>query len=175
MKVFKMINFIGSKNSNYTYEKIKNELPSKPIDGKGYLDSNDNRQGKWMSRYDYGNGKLVNIGTYRDDKKFGEFEEYFNGKLYFKGSYINGKKEGAWEYYNPVTERLFETGSYKNGEKDDIWYTYMFDKIDTIYTYKNGLYHGEYMIMSPTGGFEIGTYENGKLIKKNIKNIKNNK
>jgi antitoxin component YwqK of YwqJK toxin-antitoxin module len=171
MKVFNMIKFIGSKNSNYTYEKIKYELPSKPIDGKGYLDSNDNRQGKWMSRYDYGNGKLVNIGTYSDDKKFGEFLEHFNGKLYSKGSYINGKEDGVWEYYNPSTGKLVEEGSYKNGKKDDKWFTYFNGEIDTGYTYKNGLYHGEYMIMLP-GGFEIGTYENGKLIEKRIKQKK---
>jgi antitoxin component YwqK of YwqJK toxin-antitoxin module len=146
MNVFKMINFIGSKNSNYTYEKIKDELPSKPIDGKGYLDSNDNRQGKWVSRYDYG-----------------------NGKLYSKGSYINGKEDGVWEYYNLSTGKLVEKGSYKNGKKDGYWFTYINDKIDTGYTYKNGLYHGEYMKNLLNGAWEFGIYENGKLIKKRHK------
>ena len=170
MNVFNMIKFIGSKNPKYTYEKIKDELPSKPIDGKGYLDSNDNRQGKWMSRYDYGNGKLVNIGTYSGDKKFGEFLEHFNGKLYSKGSYINGKKDGVWEYYNPSTGELVEKGSYKNGKQDGIWESYYMDgKLDTVYTYKNGLYHGEYMKNLSNGTWEFGIYENGKLIKKRIK------
>ena len=172
MNVFKMINFIGSKNSNYTYDKVKDELPSKPIDGKGYLDSNDNRQGKWVSRYYYGNGELVRNGTYKDDKEDGEFEEHFKGKLYSKGSYINGTEEGVWEYYNPSTGLLFEKGSYKNGEKDGIWYTYLGKKIDSVYTYKNGLYHGEYSI-SLGYGIEWGVYENGKLIKKNGELIKN--
>ena len=172
MNVFKMIDFIGTKNPDYTYEKVKDELPSKPVKGKGYLNGNG-RQGEWESRYDYGNGELVRNGTYKDDKEDGEFEDRFNGKLYSKGSYKNGTEEGVWEYYNPSTGLLSEKGSYKNGEKDGIWDTYFDkDKIDTSYTYKNGLYHGEYMIRLPTGGFEFGVYENGKLIKKNGKLIK---
>ena len=112
MKVFNMIKFIGLKNPKYKFEKIKDELPCKPIEGKGYLDNNDNRQGLWMSRYDY--GQLKSKGLYKDDKKDGIWEQYWNNKqLFSKVSFKNGLRDGIWEEYYKNGQLMFK-GLYKD-------------------------------------------------------------
>ena len=90
MKVFNMIKFIGLKNPKYKWENIINDLPCKPIEGKGYLDSNDNRQGLW--EFYRTNGQLASKGSYKNDKIDGVWEWYYsNGQLRKKEPYKDGK------------------------------------------------------------------------------------
>ena len=120
-----MIKFIGSKNPKYKWEKIKDELPCKPIEGKGYLDNNDNRQGLWGI---YVEGKLNYRGSFKDDKQNGIWEQYWdNGQLSSKGSFKDDKQDGIWERYHE-NGQSHSKGLFKDGKKDGIW----------EYYYKNG-------------------------------------
>ena len=135
MKVFNMIKFIGSKNPKYKWEKIKYELPCKPIEGKGYLDNNDNRQGLWGIYYD--NGQLKSKGLYKDGNRDGIWEYYDeNGQLFSKGLYKDNIKTGIWESYwnngqlnvissfidNKLNEKY--KSYYENGQlKEKCYYT----------------------------------------------------
>ena len=119
MNVFKMIDFIGTKNPNYTYEKVKDKLPSKPVKGKGYYDDNG-KQGEWERYND--DGQLFFKGSYKNGEKDGYWEYYYyiSGELSARGSYLNGKKEGIWEYYYD-NGNLQSRGNYINGKKDGYW------------------------------------------------------
>jgi antitoxin component YwqK of YwqJK toxin-antitoxin module len=126
MKVFNMIKFIGSKNTKYKWENIINDLPCKPIEGKGFLDNNGNRQGLWGTYYK--NGQLDSKGSFKDDKKDGIWEYYWdNGQLMSKGSFKDDKQDGIWERYHE-NGQSHSKGLFKDGKKDGIW----------EYYYKNG-------------------------------------
>jgi antitoxin component YwqK of YwqJK toxin-antitoxin module len=149
MNVFKMIDFIGSKNPNYTYDKVEDKLPSKPVKGKGYYDDNG-KQGEWVIKnkrywtldsmgsyingvkegiweYYWEEGPLRSKGLYINGEKEGIWETYFGkGDLSSKGGYKNDKKEGYWEYYWD-NGGLYKQGTYKDGKKDGIWEEYFKD------------------------------------------------
>ena len=47
----------------------------------------------------YSNGKLEEIGNYKNGKAEGEWKFYHNnGKLEWIGNYKNGKEAGEWKY-----------------------------------------------------------------------------
>jgi hypothetical protein len=128
MKVFNMIKFIGSKNPKYKLENIINDLPFKPVEGKGYLDNNGNRQGLWeksetVPLMPTGSNGKISKGLFKDDKKEGVWESYYNGELKRKGSYKDGKKNGYYLIYGK-NGGLWEKISYKNDIQDGIceWY-----------------------------------------------------
>jgi hypothetical protein len=68
----------------------------------------------------YPNGKLKEIGTFKDGKQNGSYEKYhnhFDGQLVEKGTYKDGERDGQWVFYNDrirITER---SGLYENGVK----------------------------------------------------------
>ena len=62
------------------------------------------------------NGKLDSIGSFKKDKREGEWKLYGNtGKLKGIGSYKDGKAEGDWKWYHE-NGKLEEIEHYKNNK-----------------------------------------------------------
>jgi antitoxin component YwqK of YwqJK toxin-antitoxin module len=130
MKVYNMIKFIGSKNPKYKWENIVDYLPYKPIEGKGFLDNNGNRQGLWeesrpiVSGLGFSTVEQISKGLFKDDKKEGVWLTYRHDEyLIYKGSYKNDLRDGIWEHYY-WDGNLKYKGSYKNDLRDGIWEYY---------------------------------------------------
>ena len=72
----------------------------------------------------YSNGKLEEIGNYKNGKKEGETRWYYeNGKLEQIGNFKNGKLEGEWKAYHN-NGKLKEIKNYKNGKREGKWKFY---------------------------------------------------
>ena len=71
------------------------------------------KEGYW-EYYNYiGDGnkhKIKTFGVYKDNKKYGIWEEYYdNGQLRTKGLYIDDKKIGSWVWYRKNGIIFFKT------------------------------------------------------------------
>lgn len=76
--------------------------------------------GKEQGEYEkyYGNGQLLEKGTYKDGLKEGPCELYHeNGQLREKCTYKDGKKEGLYKEYDK-NGQLKEKSIWKNGKKE---------------------------------------------------------
>jgi hypothetical protein len=54
----------------------------------------------------YGNGQLMQTGSFKDEKKVGVWKRYHpNGALYDEGQFLNDKKAGQWRTYDAKGKR----------------------------------------------------------------------
>lgn len=86
---------ITIKNNEYTeYYPGK-----KQIKFQGYVDDNNERDGKWVF---YGeNGQELSVSFYKNGKRDGHsVVRYPNGKLHYIGEYEMDKRVGEWEMYD---------------------------------------------------------------------------
>jgi len=64
------------------------------------------------------------IGTLKDGKRNGLWEEYLNENLISRGWFRNDIKEGPWEYYGIShygDNEIIASGFYRNGLKEGEW------------------------------------------------------
>jgi hypothetical protein len=137
MNVLKMIDFIGTKNPNYTYDKVKDELPSKPVEDKGYYDDNG-RQGEWIEFLWGSDGKLLegfDVGTYKNDLKNGLWKLSFGGPAsYLYYFFIDGEQKKVDSNKKEYEEKI-------RGEKYVIT-DYYYDTGELFKRYYDNSYRG---------------------------------
>ena len=72
----------------------------------------------------YKDGKLRDVGNYRDNLKTGEWKYYHpNGELLYIGEFVNGKETGPWKFYHD-NGKLESEGAYNGGLKSGLWTSY---------------------------------------------------
>ncbi len=72
----------------------------------------------------YPNGQIRIKGTYKNNKRDGEWIYYFeDGKVWSQGTFKDGKSDGVFTVYNKDGS-LFMRSSYKNGKPDGKWLFY---------------------------------------------------
>ena len=110
--------------------------------GKGLLDEEGKKEGKWEEYYE--SGKLRATGLYKEGNRFKKWKFYYeSGQLEQEGSYNkNGKFSGKWNWF-------YEDGSalrkeyFSKGKEDGFLVEYDNDGIEiTKGEYKNGLKQG---------------------------------
>lgn len=86
---------ITIKNNEY----IEYYPGKKQIKFQGYVDDNNERDGKWVF---YGeNGQELSVSFYKNGKRDGHsVVRYPNGKLHYIGEYEMDKRVGEWEMYD---------------------------------------------------------------------------
>ena len=112
----------------------------------------------------YSNGKLEEIGNYKNGEREGEWKGYHeNGKLEGIGNYKNGKLEGEWKSYHN-NGKLEQIVNFKNGKLEGEFKSYHNNgKLEEIVNYKNGKREGEWKLYHENGKLVyIGNYKNGK-------------
>ena len=86
---------------------------------------------------------------------------YPNGQLLMVGERVNGKKEGIWISFDEQGDTLNVTPYLNGKEHGRVKY---FDKgvLQSIWSYENGVGHGEHLSFYPNGAIESRSYkENG--------------
>ena len=81
----------------------------------------------WRHGYSrkYGPLAIREYQEFQNDKKHGWMYKYtLQGKLEEVGHWKNDKKHGPWKAYEYKTGNLKYTGQYKNGKKEGVWITY---------------------------------------------------
>lgn len=88
-----------------------------------------------------------------------------NGAIIEEGILINGAKNGSWVTYYPNKEMAIKTqANYVNNELNGIFLTYSDrGQIETLTTYANGIYDGNYAKFRFGNLEESGIYVNGEL------------
>lgn len=91
----------------------------------------------------------------RDDK----------GNIVEEGVLINGVKNGAWITYHPNREKVVKTlANYVNNELNGVYLTFSNrGQIETLTTYSNGVYDGDFAKFRFGNLEESATYVNGEL------------
>ncbi|CAK55566.1 unnamed protein product (macronuclear) [Paramecium tetraurelia] len=101
----------------------------------GYYDNYGIKQGKWIEFVDGFSffqaslsdkkQKIVNIGEYKNGRKFGIWEMQFDEKLSISGTYdMNGQKNGIWSDIYDFSfgeNRIIQTGNYKENVRQGEW------------------------------------------------------
>jgi uncharacterized protein len=110
-------------------------------------------------------GLPLEIGTYRNGKKVGEWKRYFAGtKVLEAEEYYdqNGNKTGEWKYYYE-SGRLARVEKYKNNIGVGVWEEYFPNKaLSKRKTYELGVPVGEYIEYHSSGKPSVqGQYQNG--------------
>ncbi len=88
-----------------------------------------------------------------------------NGKITEEGILINGMKNGSWVTYHPEKEKAIATmANYVNNELNGVFLT-LSDRgqIETLTTYANGVFDGNFAKFRFGSVEESGTYTNGQL------------
>jgi len=124
----------------------------------------------------YSNGKLKELGTYREGKRQGNFRLYdengkeIGGQLYDNEILLGegiidslGRRIGDWKLYYP-NGSLRAKGNYVLGMKDGLWqYFFMNGKSEQTGTYKNDLPTGLWKWYFPSGALHREeNYRGGK-------------
>ncbi len=100
----------------------------------------------------YNNGQTFSEVAFSNGRMHGDFIQYHpNGKIVTKGEYLSGKKTGKWVWY------------------DDI------GNVDSVYTYKIGLFNGKSEIYNNEELIVRQNYVNGKLNGKFVEYYPNRK
>lgn len=87
------------------------------------------------------------------------------GKVVEEGILINGAKNGSWVTYYPNKDMAIKTqANYVNNELNGIFLTYSDrGQIETLTTYANGIFDGNYAKFRFGNLEESGIYVNGQL------------
>lgn len=88
-----------------------------------------------------------------------------NGEIIEEGILINGAKNGAWITYHPNKDKAIKTmANYVNNELNGIFLTFSDrGQIETLTTYANGEYDGNFAKFRFGNMEESATYVNGQL------------
>jgi len=88
-----------------------------------------------------------------------------DGKILEEGTLINGAKNGAWITYYPDKDKAIKTmANYVNNELNGIFLTFSDrGQIETLTTYANGIYDGNFAKFRFGNMEESATYVNGQL------------
>ena len=89
MVLFKIFNFIGDKNPNYTLNIVLEKyLRETPVIGEGYLDEKG-KQGKWVQYYT--NGSIFLETTYQNNKLHGKYvARFIDNTIFYVDIYEHG-------------------------------------------------------------------------------------
>jgi len=88
-----------------------------------------------------------------------------NGNVLEEGMLINGARNGSWVTYHPDKEKAIATiANYVNNELNGVFLT-LSDRgqIETLTTYANGVFDGNFAKFRFGNVEESGTYVNGQL------------
>ena len=84
----------------------------------------------------YFEGLLIDLYTYKNDKKNGMAKSFFlSGKVKIISHYINNKLHGEYSVFSKEG-KLVEKGNYVDGFRDGKWYIY--NEMEKFVNYKNG-------------------------------------
>ncbi|MEM6321224.1 MAG: toxin-antitoxin system YwqK family antitoxin [Bacteroidota bacterium] len=88
-----------------------------------------------------------------------------NGKVLEEGILINSMKNGSWITYYPNKDKVIQTmANYVNNELNGIYLTFSDrGQIQTLTTYANGVYDGNFAKFRFGNIEESATYKNGEL------------
>jgi len=87
------------------------------------------------------------------------------GAILEEGTLINGLKNGSWITYHPNKDKAIKTlANYVNNELNGVYLTFSDrGQIETLTTYANGVYDGNFAKFRFSNMEESATYVNGKL------------
>lgn len=91
-----------------------------------------------------------------------EIEKYLNSNTYYLP---NSNKQGFWIEYN-CNGGFVDKGIYDNGKKTGKWETYSNNDLRAIYTYKDGILHGDFVEFNWAYLYvwRQGAYKNGNIL-----------
>ena len=130
------------------------------------VDANGMKQGLWLN-FDSSNSKVIEKGTYKDNKKDGEWIQFFpNGNLKHKINFRGGIANGAAMFYYE-NGKLWEKGTWVI----DHWvgaYQFFYPSGQIAYDWKYnkiGKRTGEQKYYHENGNVKyVGDWENGKTV-----------
>ena len=102
------------------------------------------------------------------DSKHGiQTKWYDNGDTLSSGHFHFNRKEGPWRYFGHRDQKnpWLKRGNYHRGKKVGKWTTYYGNNIKSVYHYKDGDLHGDFIIYKNNGDIlNQGSYEKGKIV-----------
>ena len=148
----------GLRNGVFKFFDRKGELQKMEKYVDGVLDANDGETAILDIRKEFfDDGKVKNIGSYREGKKWGTFREFdqngkeVNGFIFENDLKVGeglidtiGRRQGTWKLFFPDGGTMAE-GSYLNGKREGAW-TYFFKsgKPEQRGTFKEDYYTGSW-------------------------------
>ena len=107
------------------------------------------------------NGRISQETSYAKNKKHGDYLSFFaNGKLAIKGSFKSNERSGKWEWNN-LKGKPDSIYTFKNGKYHGTNEIYLNGAIQISQNYRDGKMHGKFLEFSENGLIESsGSYNN---------------